>query len=707
MSVNLNNLNLLNQYSTKMDFNNLDAKAPLKANDEFAKETQVDYNAITGNLRDISTNIDESVLVNETAPKREIINFNGSEYVKYFNTTDFYVVDKETDEKLLSKLNSAEKAYLLYKGNETNADTMVASYDFLMNKLIDKMVTSQTNNILGNVGVAIDKSSIINYSFATKFDETLQATTQTIQNRFGKTSELITPIYDNVALDEYYFIKNEERESGDGKYFYTMSYNDTWNRLGGLAGLDEQAISNSAIFIDKNNTGPGSISHIASYMNDYARDSLIDTKYGKAQVFLDLKGDNDSLGIGGLKYNFQLFMLDSDDNGVLDARDEYFDKLKIRAYDENGDEIVMKLSDVMGSFKLTDFMNSKEEAKAIYSSQFSSIDDELQKRIDDSFDTYNPYGNFSADVRYEKMDNNDIAKLKSMESSDGWIHIDTPNAKLFGSIGIGYAGVGIDGKLHINELQAGNIDLNWTYANYGGFRGGLDGFGKYETYNVLAGENFENNLKDKVNYIYNSYMKELDALKDFFGSYDGDIDIMDFKSTTMIGLEREFKDLTGVEFSLDNLKELKHQSDNNTLLNKLISQDALKALKVNDNGTFTLRFASGEEITVSELFKDSGGLLDNESLAINADDFSQEELNNIIVSLGTIIDDKNDGKAISLSELGINAIEKLGGGKFLLKGDEQSYKVSDLYFMRILDDKEPSKSENSLKFYPKPIDIFA
>ena len=79
------------------------------------------------------------------------------------------------------------------------------------------------------------------------------------------------------------------------------------------------------------------------------------------------------------------------------------------------------------------------------------------------------------------------------------------------------------------------------------------------------------------------------------------------------------------------------------------------------------------------------------------DDFSQEELNNIIVSLGTIIDDKNDGKAISLSELGINAIEKISDGKFLLKGDEQSYKVLD----------EPSKSKNSLKFYPKPVDILA
>lgn len=451
-----------------------------------------------------------------------------------------------------------------------------------------------------------------------------------------------------------------------------------------------------------------------AYINDYAFEDKIDTKYGKAQVFLDLKGDNDSLGVGTLKYNQQLFLLDSDGNALLDARDEYFDKLKIRAYDENGDEIIMKLSDVMSSFDLKDFIRSKDEAMKVYIEEFVNksnwsmykSEEEKNKVINEVFDTFNPYGNFNANNRYEKIDESDIEKLKSLAGSDGWIDITKmANDKVhpwgYEKLGLAFESVGIDGKVRLSELGG---DIKNAYVGVY-----MDNFGKTVSYFGLGGENFSDNLSAKVNEIYTNYMKEYNSLKDFFASAKGyeNVDIMDFKNTKMMHFEKEFEALTGVDFSLDNLKELKRQSDSGTLASTLINQDYLQALKVNDNGTFTLRFASGAELVVSELFKDSGGLLDNESLAINADDFSQEELNNIIVSLGTIIDDKNDGKAISLKELGINAIEKLSDGKFLLKGDEQSYKVSDLYFMRILDDKEPSKSENSMKFYPKPVDILA
>ena len=51
-----------------------------------------------------------------------------------------------------------------------------------------------------------------------------------------------------------------------------------------------------------------------------------DTKFGKAELFLDLAGDNDRLGVGSFSSNSQLFRFDSDGNGFVDKNDTYFDK---------------------------------------------------------------------------------------------------------------------------------------------------------------------------------------------------------------------------------------------------------------------------------------------------------------------------------------------------------------------------------------------
>ncbi|PPB71994.1 hypothetical protein, partial [Campylobacter hyointestinalis] len=41
------------------------------------------------------------------------------------------------------------------------------------------------------------------------------------------------------------------------------------------------------------------------YLNSYANSNLIDTKFGKAELFLDLAGDNDKLGVGSFSSNSQ------------------------------------------------------------------------------------------------------------------------------------------------------------------------------------------------------------------------------------------------------------------------------------------------------------------------------------------------------------------------------------------------------------------
>ncbi|QQF52053.1 hypothetical protein HHI31_04110 [Campylobacter fetus subsp. venerealis] len=56
------------------------------------------------------------------------------------------------------------------------------------------------------------------------------------------------------------------------------------------------------------------------YLNSYANSNLINTKFGKEKLFLDLAGDNDQLRVGGFSSNSQLFRFDSDSNGIIDKK---------------------------------------------------------------------------------------------------------------------------------------------------------------------------------------------------------------------------------------------------------------------------------------------------------------------------------------------------------------------------------------------------
>ncbi|WP_038453894.1 hypothetical protein [Campylobacter fetus] len=54
------------------------------------------------------------------------------------------------------------------------------------------------------------------------------------------------------------------------------------------------------------------------YLNSYANSNLINTKFGKAELFLDLAGDNDKLRVGSFSSNSQLFRFNSGREFVVD-----------------------------------------------------------------------------------------------------------------------------------------------------------------------------------------------------------------------------------------------------------------------------------------------------------------------------------------------------------------------------------------------------
>ncbi|OCR93681.1 hypothetical protein CFT12S02847_09290, partial [Campylobacter fetus subsp. testudinum] len=60
----------------------------------------------------------------------------------------------------------------------------------------------------------------------------------------------------------------------------------------------------------------------------------------------------------------------------------------------------------------------------------------------------------------------------------------------------------------------------------------------------------------------------------------------------MLKIEYEFTQITGLTFTLDNLQKVKDsfEKDRSATANMLIDTDILTAIKINKNGTFTLKF---------------------------------------------------------------------------------------------------------------------
>ncbi|WP_086233419.1 hypothetical protein [Campylobacter devanensis] len=432
------------------------------------------------------------------------------------------------------------------------------------------------------------------------------------------------------------------------------------------------------------------------YLNSYANSNLIDTKFGKAELFLDLAGDNDRLGVGSFSSNSQLFRFDSDGNGFVDKNDTYFDKLKIRAYDKDGNEIIKKLSEVVDSINLKDFIDSKSNALKKLEAQkdnYGTI--EAYENSLQSLKDYNPYSIFKPEVRYESMNENDIKELSKLADEDGWIDA----SKLQGLANLAYAKQGIDGNYKLEELSylGANSQTN-SYAN--------------EQYS-------------KFNSLYEDYMAEFEALNGFFDSYKqtasdeimaefGEmIENPEFKSTRMLKIESEFTAITGLNFTLENLQKVKDsfEKDRANTANMLKDTDALTAIRINKNGTFTLKFNSGREIIVNELYKDSGKAFDVE-LNLNAKFATQIELNqdiDLVVSAAKI-QDKITGQIEikSLKDLGVEIIKKLSNNKFALQTNDGKTIIIDQIYTRFMPNNQNDINliDDKDKFYPKPLRIW-
>ena len=636
----------IKSFQTNLDLNNLnfDKYADIiKQNAQISKtRTQLygdrNFNTISQNKNENYIAIKNNKPITYTRYKDYTIYSNNMDLLYYEGTNSNYIINKNTDTNLISKLSLVDKMFLLTKNDALDNAPIIKDEAYFMRKMLNDMIAEQTYFMLGKslvsnghlTGAEYNINFARNYSYANKF----------------------TPNAGYANSDNY---------------------------------------TNSIPLI------PNSY-----YLNSYANSNLINTKFGKAEIFLDLAGNNDKLGIGTLNKNAQLFRFDSDGNGFVDKNDMYFDKLKIRAYDKDGNKIIKKLGDVVDSIDLKEFIDSKENAIKKWDKQVSNYgwDEKTYNASYEYISSYNPYSHFKAEVRYQSMNENDLKELAKLADNDGWIDA----SKLKNLANLAYAKINFDGNYKLEELN---------YAT------------------DKTSKNGDQYLKFKA--LYDDYMAELNALNGFFDSYKqvasdeimaefGDIiNNPEFKSSKMLKIQSEFMAITGLKFSLENLQKVKDsfETDKKATANMLIDTDSLTAIRINENGTFTLRFNSGREINVSKLYKDSGKAF-NEALNVNADFMDEKELNEKIdLSVSVVkIKNENTGKLEekSLKDLGVELIQKTTNGKlFILRTKEgKSIVVNQIYTKTQNEAQNNQNAQNAQsdidekeKFYPKPLKIWA
>ncbi|WP_096014307.1 hypothetical protein [Campylobacter lanienae] len=512
-----------------------------------------------------------------------------------------------------------------------------------------------------------------------------------IVQKYGTTTQT-----KEEALDE--FIARQTKSILGGAF-----YNSTFGAS------DIKGISESGYFFNNDYYRYGKIPQ-EYYLNSYANSNLIDTKFGKAELFLDLAGDNDRLGVGSFSSNSQLFRFDSDGNGFVDKNDDYFDKLKIRAYDKDGNEIIKKLSEVVDSIDLKDFIDSKSNAiKKLEARKDNYGTIEAYENSLQSLKDYNPYSIFKPEVRYESMNENDIKELSKLADEDGWIDINSNLGAFDGLLGIAYAKQGVDGNYRLEELSS------YPHTTNFGFNNVFDTTTKEYYWRDSDKNSYQNQQYTRFMNLYNDYMSELKNRDDYINEFDDETKAkyQNVKSSVMLSIEREFTSATGLNFTLENLQKVKDsfEKDRANTANMLKDTDALTAIRINKNGTFTLKFNSGREIIVNELYKDSGKAFDIE-LNLNAKFATQIELNqdiDLVVSAAKI-QDKITGQIEikSLKDLGVEIIKKLSNNKFTLQTKDGKTIIIDQIYTRFMPNNQNDINliDDKDKFYPKPLRIW-
>ncbi|CAM2854135.1 hypothetical protein [Helicobacter burdigaliensis] len=406
------------------------------------------------------------------------------------------------------------------------------------------------------------------------------------------------------------------------------------------------------------------------------KDKYLETSIGKVEVFLDLEDDNDKYGVGGLSYMGQLINLDINQDGFLDSSDKYFDKLKIKGVNKEGEEFIYKLSDVYSSLDLSEFVTTQKD-----------IDKHDKGRLQSGTSL------FRAEESYKKVKEEDIKKLfNTYGDENGYIDL-TKSYKDKNGV-----------TQYVNDVLMNNFNFAFMDKTLSGATR-LERFSMVGTTTQEAKESLQGkypayatagNIKDRFNLMYhNYYSKEGNS----FGN--------------KLAIEREFQVVSGMAFSESKFKEVYLGINNPKTMQQYADAldgglDSVNGMQLNKDGSITLHFISGKTQRISELYSSKGefNLTDNNqraSMMSEASTTSEEELNKLdFREIGI----EQNGSIISLADLGVKFIQKeiFSNGKsaFILnKYDGSTITVNNLYKIINLDNLEKLQFKEEDKLRPK------
>ncbi|WP_169767393.1 response regulator [Campylobacter curvus] len=501
----------------------------------------------------------------------------------------------------------------------------------------------------------------------------------------------------------------------------------------GTNGINENLYFNSInaqAFMDKDKSFSGDVKSDLWAVSDKKYKNLnndgvlkaLKSAYGDVKLFLDFYDDGtNTLELNGAS---ALFGLDSNKDGTLSSEDELFYKIKIKGHDKDGNEKISRLSDLLSGIDLTKFIkdeiiNYAQKETDEYNAKIDALPKNnakkylLKKKNIDYLDyrqtrnASNPYTLIKAEYRYERLQNDEVQNFfQKYAGADGWV--DLRDNKVFNKtsklINFAYLKKSLDGNVRLAEFNPivkthEGLSEDFSYTKYQ-----KQNFKRlYEDYMAASSEHYERvdelikNLKDS-------------------GASDADVLIAKLrttKSSRMVSIENEFKAATGMNFSQKNLQKVKFgfENDEKATAYALKDTDAVVAMKLNKSGFITLRFDSGREIVVNELYSDTGSLNSlskDKRISPNQEiqTMSEEQINSLDFDKIAIKTDETKNEFKSLRELGAKLVSRLTDNKYaiyLSNGDimvaKEFYNIT--YIDKFLNGDENFKADRKDRFYPK------
>lgn len=410
---------------------------------------------------------------------------------------------------------------------------------------------------------------------------------------------------------------------------------------------------------------------LGGYLSQKGKDKYLETSIGKVEVFLDLEDDNDKYGVGGVSYYGELINLDINQDGFLDSSDKYFDKLKIKGVNKDGEEFIYKLSDVYSYLDLSEFVITQKDINK-----------------EDKWKIQSGTSLFRAEESYQKVKEEDIKKLfKTYGDEKGYIDLTKTYKDKYGN------------EQYVNAELMNNFNFAFMDKALSGVER-LERFSMVGTTNKEAKESLlgkhpayatAGNIQNRFNLMYEDY----------------------YSNKGKLAIEREFQVISGMVFSESKFKEIYEGINNPQTMQKYIEAldgglDSVNGLQLNKDGSITLHFISGKTQHISELYSSNGEFNltsknQRASMMSEAVSMEEEDLNKLdFKEIGI----EQNGSIISLADLGVKFIQKeiFSNGKsaFILnKYDGSTITVNNLYKIRNLDNLEKLHFKEEDKLRPK------